>query len=82
MFPNDVGADGFAKQRADGGIGTGRCDGRQASIRKVAQAWAKAKTQQGAEREDMVGGTTRVGIMLGDFKPRSMIGQAVEHVWG
>lgn len=67
-----------AYQRLERRVLSGRLDAGHAAIGKVAQARAKAKTQNPAQREDVIGRAAGVGVMRVDLEPGTMMKQAVE----
>ena len=80
LFTDDVGADTLAQQRGNGRIGRDRRDRRKPPVGEVAQARAKAKSQHGAQGEDMIGRPAGVGVVLDDFQIGAVAGEAVEDI--
>lgn len=54
-------------------------DPKQAAVGDVTNAWCEFETQQGPQREDMLGVAVRVGVMLLDVQVALVVQKPVEH---
>jgi hypothetical protein len=80
MFPNDLGLDPLAEQRLQMRVGRDRCNASEFALGQVAQAWAEAEAERGAEGEDVIGSAAGVRVMRIDLQQRAVVQQAIKHV--
>jgi len=79
---DDIGADALAEQGLKTGIGRRAFQRPKTAVGEVAQARAEPEPEQSTEREDMIGRTARIGVMLVDGKRCAMMQEPVEHIGG
>ena len=80
MLTYDVRANLFSEKRCQIRIAASRLNGNKTPIREIAQARAKPETKSGTEREDVIGCSASVGVMLRDIEIRAVMQQPVENI--